>query len=133
VLFLRHDPNIIMVGEIRDFDTADVATNAALTGHLVLSTLHTNDAPTTIPRLIDMGVPPFLVSATLNIIMAQRLVRKVCPDCIESYEIDDLTKEMIASQIKQLGEERLVSFRCLKCFIAAKDAEIVILLDIEED
>ena len=108
--FLRHDPNIIMVGEIRDFDTADVSTNAALTGHLVLSTLHTNDAPTAIPRLVDMGVPPFLVSATLNIVMAQRLVRRICPDCIESYEIDDLTKEAIISQVKQLGEERLVSF-----------------------
>ena len=143
--FLRHDPNIIMVGEIRDFDTADVATNAALTGHLVLSTLHTNDAPTTIPRLIDMGVPPFLVSATLNIIMAQRLVRKVCPDCIESYEIDDLTKEMIASQIKQLGEERLVSFSmpemlyrgkgCRNCNFTGYRGRLAIfeMLDVDSD
>jgi len=143
--FLRHDPNIIMVGEIRDFDTADVSTNAALTGHLVLSTLHTNDAPTAIPRLIDMGVPPFLVSATLNIIMAQRLVRRVCPDCIESYEIDDLTKEMIASQIKQLGEERLISFSmpemlyrgkgCRNCNFTGYRGRLAIfeMLDIDSD
>ncbi len=78
---LRQDPNIIMVGEIRDSETANIAVNASLTGHLMLSTLHTNDAATTFPRLIDMGVPPFLVASTLNIAMAQRLVRKVCPSC----------------------------------------------------
>lgn len=78
---LRQDPNIIMVGEIRDEETANIAVNAALTGHLVLSTLHTNDAATTFPRLIDMGVPPFLVTSTVNIAMGQRLVRKLCPDC----------------------------------------------------
>ena len=78
---LRQDPNIIMVGEIRDEETANIAVNAALTGHLVLSTLHTNDAATTFPRLIDMGVPPFLVTSTVNIAMGQRLVRKLCPVC----------------------------------------------------
>ncbi len=78
---LRQDPNIIMVGEIRDEETANIAVNAALTGHLVLSTLHTNDAATTFPRLIDMGVPPFLVTSTVNIAMGQRLVRKLCPAC----------------------------------------------------
>ena len=78
---LRQDPNIIMVGEIRDQETAGIAVNAALTGHLVLSTLHTNDAATTFPRLIDMGVPPFLVASTINIVMGQRLVRMICDSC----------------------------------------------------
>ncbi len=83
---LRQDPNIIMVGEIRDNETADIALNAALTGHLVLSTLHTNDAVTALPRLTDLGVPPFLVAFTTNLIIAQRLVRKLCPDCKERYK-----------------------------------------------
>ncbi|KKU93987.1 MAG: Type IV-A pilus assembly ATPase PilB [Candidatus Jorgensenbacteria bacterium GW2011_GWA1_48_13] len=78
---LRQDPNVIMVGEIRDSETANIAVNAALTGHLMLSTLHTNDAATTFPRLIDMGVPPFLVASTLNVALAQRLVRIACPNC----------------------------------------------------
>jgi type IV pilus assembly protein PilB len=79
--FLRQDPNIIMVGEIRDIDTGSIATKAALTGHLVLSTLHTNDAPSAIGRLVDMGVEPFLVASSVNLILAQRLVRKVCNGC----------------------------------------------------
>ncbi|MBN1826266.1 MAG: type IV-A pilus assembly ATPase PilB [Candidatus Eisenbacteria bacterium] len=79
--FLRQDPNIIMVGEIRDYKTAEIAVKAALTGHLVLSTLHTNDAPSTINRLVDMGVEPFLVSSSVRLILAQRLVRKVCSKC----------------------------------------------------
>jgi len=79
--FLRQDPNIIMVGEIRDLDTASIATKAALTGHLVLSTLHTNDAPSTINRIIDMGIEPFLVASSVNLICAQRLLRKVCQSC----------------------------------------------------
>jgi type IV pilus assembly protein PilB len=78
---LRQDPNIIMVGEIRDEETASIAVNAALTGHLVLSTLHTNDSATTFPRLLDMGVPPFLVASTVNLAIGQRLVRKLCPVC----------------------------------------------------
>lgn len=86
--FLRQDPNIIMVGEIRDQETAEIAIHAAMTGHLVLSTLHTNDAPTTLPRLVDMGVPPFLVAYTTNIVMAQRLVRKICTYCKEEYYLD---------------------------------------------
>jgi type II secretory ATPase GspE/PulE/Tfp pilus assembly ATPase PilB-like protein len=81
---VRQDPDIIMVGEIRDEETADIAVNAALTGHLVLSTLHTNDAATTLPRLLDMGVEPFLAASTLNIAIAQRLVRKICPKCLVS-------------------------------------------------
>jgi type IV pilus assembly protein PilB len=79
--FLRQDPDIIMVGEIRDFETAEIAVKAALTGHLVLSTLHTNDAPSTVNRLLNMGVEPFLVTASVNMIVAQRLARRICKDC----------------------------------------------------
>lgn len=86
--FLRQDPNIIMVGEIRDTETAEIAIHAALTGHLVLSTLHTNDAVTSVARLLDMGAPAFLVASTLAVILAQRLVRKICPSCITSYTLD---------------------------------------------
>ena len=85
---LRQDPNIIMVGEIRDQETAEISINAAMTGHLVLSTLHTNDAATSLPRLLDMGVPPFLVAFTANIIIAQRLVRKICPHCKKEFRLD---------------------------------------------
>jgi type IV pilus assembly protein PilB len=84
--FLRQDPDIIMVGEIRDFETAEIAVKAALTGHLVLSTLHTNDAPSTVSRLLNMGVEPFLVCASLNLVLAQRLARKICADCKEEGE-----------------------------------------------
>jgi type IV pilus assembly protein PilB len=79
--FLRQDPNIILVGEIRDFETAEIAIKAALTGHLVLSTLHTNDAPATISRLMNMGIEPFLVATSVHLIAAQRLVRRVCSEC----------------------------------------------------
>ncbi|MCX6779621.1 MAG: ATPase, T2SS/T4P/T4SS family [Candidatus Magasanikbacteria bacterium] len=85
---LRQDPNIIMVGEIRDQETAEISINAAMTGHLVLSTLHTNDAPTTLPRLVDMGVPPFLVAYTTNIIIAQRLVRRICEFCKKEFTLE---------------------------------------------
>jgi type IV pilus assembly protein PilB len=88
--FLRQSPNIIMVGEIRDTETAEIAVRAALTGHLVLSTIHTNDAPSTINRLVDMGIPPFMVAASLNLIQAQRLVRKICQECKEPIEPDKL-------------------------------------------
>jgi type IV pilus assembly protein PilB len=81
--FLRQDPNIILVGEIRDFETAEIAVKAALTGHLVLSTLHTNDAPSTINRLMNMGIEPFLVASSVHLICAQRLVRRVCANCKE--------------------------------------------------
>lgn len=82
---VRQDPDIIMVGEIRDYETADIAVNSALTGHLVLSTIHTNDAPTTVVRLVDMGIEPFLTSSVVIGVIAQRLVRSICPDCKESY------------------------------------------------
>lgn len=104
--FLRQDPNIILVGEIRDNETADIAINAAMTGHLVLSTLHTNDAVTAIPRFIDMGIPTFLISSTLNVIIAQRLVRKICRNCIESYNLDaktykELEKDFNISELEK--------------------------------
>ncbi|MDH5490521.1 MAG: type IV-A pilus assembly ATPase PilB [Myxococcales bacterium] len=86
--FLRQDPDIIMVGEIRDFETAEIAVKAALTGHLVLSTLHTNDAPSTVTRLLNMGVEPFLVTASLNLVLAQRLARKICVDCAAPVQMD---------------------------------------------
>ena len=83
--FLRQDPNIILVGEIRDFETAEIAVKASLTGHLVLSTLHTNDAPGTISRLMNMGIEPFLVASSVNLICAQRLVRRICTQCKEDH------------------------------------------------
>lgn len=85
--FLRQDPNIILVGEIRDFETAEIAIKAALTGHLVLSTLHTNDAPSTISRLVNMGIEPFLVATSVNLIQAQRLIRRICKDCKEEVKM----------------------------------------------
>ncbi|MEO6656370.1 MAG: type IV-A pilus assembly ATPase PilB [Pyrinomonadaceae bacterium] len=85
--FLRQDPNIVLVGEIRDFETAEIAIKAALTGHLVLSTLHTNDAPSTISRLVNMGIEPFLVATSVNIIQAQRLIRRICSECKEEVHL----------------------------------------------
>lgn len=85
--FLRQDPNIILVGEIRDFETAEIAIKAALTGHLVLSTLHTNDAPSTVNRLMNMGIEPFLVASSVLLIVAQRLIRKICSECKEEYRV----------------------------------------------
>jgi len=102
---LRQDPNIILVGEIRDEETAEISVNSALTGHLVLSTVHTNDAPTAVPRLLDMKVPQFLVGAVLNLVIAQRLVGKICVDCIESYKPDQHLLELIEKQMQELGLE----------------------------
>jgi len=93
--FMRQDPDIIMVGEIRDYETADLAVNAALTGHLVFSTLHTNDAPGSVPRINNMGVPPFLINASVIGVMGQRLCRKLCQHCKESYEPDETELEYI--------------------------------------
>jgi type IV pilus assembly protein PilB len=93
--FLRQDPNIILVGEIRDFETAEIAVKAALTGHLVLSTLHTNDAPSTINRLMNMGIEPFLVASSLNLVCAQRLVRRVCVSCKIEDDVPPLALEQI--------------------------------------
>ncbi|HRI67094.1 MAG TPA: ATPase, T2SS/T4P/T4SS family [Polyangium sp.] len=86
--FLRQDPDIIMVGEIRDFETAEIAVKAALTGHMVLSTLHTNDAPSTISRMLNMGIEPFLITASVNLVLAQRLARKNCADCKVPFQQD---------------------------------------------
>jgi len=86
--FLRQDPDVVMVGEIRDFETAEISVKAALTGHLVLSTLHTNDAPATISRLLNMGVEPFLITASVNLVLAQRLARRVCSDCKKEFAPD---------------------------------------------
>jgi type IV pilus assembly protein PilB len=95
--FLRQDPNIIMVGEIRDLETGGIAIKAALTGHLVLSTLHTNTAPETVTRLLDMGLEPFNVASALNLILAQRLLRRICSNCIEKYDVTD--EELAAAKV----------------------------------
>ncbi len=100
---LRQDPNVIMVGEIRDEETAEISVHAALTGHMVLSSLHTNDAPTAIPRMFDMHVAPFLLSAVLNAVLAQRLVRRICYDCLYSYPTPIEIKRVIEGEIKDLG------------------------------
>lgn len=115
---LRQDPNIIMVGEIRDEETAGIAVNAALTGHLVLSTLHTNDSPTTFPRLIDMGVPPFLVASTVNIAMGQRLVRKICQKCKQERVLADLELKSLSEldpEILKLGPKFFAGKGCDDC------------------
>jgi len=96
---LRQDPNIIMVGEVRDDETAEISVQAALTGHLLLSSLHTNDAPTAIPRLFDLKIPPFLAASVLNIVIAQRLVRHICLNCIYSYEPGPELKKVIMDQV----------------------------------
>jgi len=109
--FLRQDPDIIMVGEIRDFETAEIAVKAALTGHLVLSTLHTNDAPSTISRMLNMGVEPFLVTASVNLILAQRLARRICAACKAPIQVDKqalidigMSPEQIAGAVIQKGK-----------------------------
>lgn len=102
---LRQDPNVIMVGEIRDSETADISVQAALTGHLLLASLHTNDAPTAIPRLFDLGVPPFLTASVLNVVIAQRLVRTICRNCIFSYEPGPEIKKLMTDQLQELRVE----------------------------
>ena len=114
--FLRQDPNIIMVGEIRDLDTASIATKAALTGHLVLSTLHTNDAPSAIGRLVDMGVEPFLVASSVNLILAQRLVRKVCAHCRQPVEMtDEILDELQMARADLAGSTIVRGKGCPEC------------------
>ncbi len=102
--FLRQDPDVIMVGEIRDYETAEIGVKAALTGHLVLSTLHTNDAPSTINRLLNMGIEPFLVASSVILIMAQRLARRVCSECKQQVEIPEKTLIDIGLSPKQAAE-----------------------------
>jgi type IV pilus assembly protein PilB len=114
--FLRQDPDIIMIGEIRDFETAEIGVKAALTGHLVLSTLHTNDAPSTINRLLNMGVEPFLVASAVNLITAQRLARRVCQECKVVEDIP--VKALITAGVPAAEAEKLVCYKgagCPKC------------------
>ncbi len=108
---LRQDPNIVFVGEIRDAETANIAVNAALTGHLVLSTLHTNDSATALPRLMDMGVEPFLVASTVNVIVAQRLVRQICEMCKSSYSVtlEDIVKNLPQDAVKRHFDKKIVT------------------------
>ena len=111
--FLRQDPNIILVGEIRDFETAEIAVKAALTGHLVLSTLHTNDAPSTISRLMNMGIEPFLVATSVHLICAQRLIRRVCKDCKE--EQATLPQALVDAGFSPAEAKKLVTYRGKGC------------------
>ncbi|MFA5076468.1 MAG: GspE/PulE family protein [Patescibacteria group bacterium] len=106
---LRQDPNIIMVGEVRDKQTAEMAIHAGLTGHLIFSTIHTNDSLGVVPRLIDMGVEPFLLASTLNLVIAQRLVRKVCSDCRQPTEIPEYLMKIIKKELQTLPVEFLPS------------------------
>jgi type IV pilus assembly protein PilB len=111
---LRQDPDVIMVGEIRDDETARTAIQAALTGHLVFSTLHTNDAPSAITRLINMGVESYLIGAALNMVLAQRLVRRVCPKCKTPYE----PPRNLSRALEKMGYEQKEFFRgtgCRRC------------------
>src|SRR5947209_1866431 len=114
--FLRQDPNIILVGEIRDFETAEIAIKAALTGHLVLSTLHTNDAPSTINRLMNMGIEPFLVATSVNLIQAQRLIRRVCSECKEVVHTPPEALVEVGFTIEESKTLKLYKGRgCAKC------------------
>jgi general secretion pathway protein E len=115
---VRQDPDVIMVGEIRDLETAEIAMQASLTGHLVLSTLHTNDAPSALVRLIDMGIEPFLVASSLASILAQRLVRTICPHCKKSHKPSDVEKSYVQNSMRTVQEASFVLYRgegCEKC------------------
>ncbi len=111
--FLRQDPNIIMVGEIRDLETGSIAIKAALTGHLVLSTLHTNDAPSTVTRMVDMGIEPFNVASAVNLIVAQRLVRRVCAECKQEHKYSE--EELKALGIPLAEAQKLTFYKGAGC------------------
>lgn len=114
---LRQDPDVIMIGEIRDVETAEIAIQAALTGHLVMSTLHTNDAPSAITRLVDMGIEPYLLSSTIVGIMAQRLVRRICPDCKQAYKPTELELSRLGIHKKDLPSGELYhGVGCPTCY-----------------
>ncbi|MBN1269617.1 MAG: Flp pilus assembly complex ATPase component TadA, partial [Kiritimatiellae bacterium] len=116
---LRQAPNIIMIGEIRDMETAEIAVNASLTGHLVFSTLHTNDAPSAIIRLIDIGVKPFLVASSTRAIMAQRLVRRICEKCKEEYQPTDAQLRLLGPAAQQFAQAQLFRGRgCTDCMFS---------------
>ena len=113
---LRQDPDILLIGEIRDKETADIAVKFSLTGHLVFSTLHANDAVSTITRLLDLGVPPFLVGSCVNLVMAQRLVRKICPHCREEYDPTDEDLKLVGLNRKRLNGKKLHQAKgCREC------------------
>ena len=111
---LRQDPDIIMIGEIRDRETAEIAIQASLTGHLVLSTLHTNDAASAVTRLIDMNIEPYLISSTIAGVMAQRLLRVICPDCKKAYRLAGGRRRSGGAATAGRGESRVVSRRGLR-------------------
>jgi type IV pilus assembly protein PilB len=114
--FLRQDPDVLMVGEIRDFETAEIAVKAALTGHMVLSTLHTNDAPATISRLLNMGVEPFLITASVNLVLAQRLARKICADCKQPHQIEpQILKDIGFTPDQIAGANLMKGVGCKTC------------------
>jgi type IV pilus assembly protein PilB len=114
--FLRQDPNIVLVGEVRDFETAEIAVKAALTGHLVLSTLHTNDAPSTINRLMNMGIEPFLVATSVNLICAQRLVRRICKECKEQIQMPSQALVDVGFSVEEAPQVQLNKGRgCATC------------------
>jgi type IV pilus assembly protein PilB len=113
--FLRQDPDVIMVGEIRDFETAEIAVKAALTGHLVLSTLHTNDAPATISRLLNMGVEPFLITASVNLVLAQRLARRICSDCKQPFAVEAEVLREIGFDESQITQTIYKGVGCSTC------------------
>ena len=102
---VRQDPDIIMLGEIRDKETAEMAIHAALTGHIVLSTLHTNDAAGAIPRLIDMSIEPFLISSSVNTVVAQRLTRKLCPKCRQSFQPSEIEMKDVQAEIEKFPKD----------------------------
>ncbi|MGB5160353.1 MAG: type IV-A pilus assembly ATPase PilB [Thermoanaerobaculia bacterium] len=134
--FLRQDPNIILVGEIRDFETAEVAIKAALTGHLVLSTLHTNDAPSSINRMMNMGIEPFLVASSVNLIAAQRLVRRICANCKEAYEVPE--QAMVDLGFSTQEAKTIKPFRgrgCERCSGTGFKGRVALyeVMDVDED
>ena len=113
---VRQDPDVILVGEIRDLETAEMAIDASLTGHLVFSTLHTNDAPTTVTRLIELDVQPFLISATLEAVVGQRLVRRICPNCKTEFEPTDAMLYELGLRREDIGENKFFYGRgCMNC------------------
>ena len=113
---LRQDPDIILVGEIRDEETARIAIQSSLTGHLVFSTLHTNDAPTTVTRLIDMGIKPYLIAATIEAVISQRLVRKICLSCKEEYEpTEESLRDLNLTKVDVKGKKFFRGKGCINC------------------
>src|SRR5690606_3165236 len=115
--FLRQDPDVIMVGEIRDLETAEIAIKAAQTGHLVLSTLHTNDAPKTLTRLVDMGVKPYAIASSVSLIIAQRLARRLCSNCKEAVDVprEALRKEGFTAEEVEAGITVFHAKGCGQC------------------